>query len=139
MQQSPLKRSAGMLAVDTNIIVRYMTGDEPRQAARARAIIERQTVFVATTVLLETEWVLRSAYGFEPSQLKDALTAFCGLPTVSLQNAAHVAAALRWMQGGLDFADALHLAAAEDCEGFASFDGEFVKRARKIGAAAQSA
>ena len=128
-----------MLAVDTNIIIRYLTGDEPRQAARARAIIERQTVFVATTVLLETEWVLRSAYGFEPSQLLDALTALCGLPTISLENAAHVATALHWMQGGLDFADALHLAAAEDCDGFASFDSEFVKRASKLGARAQSA
>lgn len=128
-----------MLAVDTNIIIRYVTGDEPRQAARARAIIERQTVFVATTVLLQTEWVLRSAYRFEPAEVVDALTAFCGLPTVSLENAARVAKALRWMQGGLDFADALHLAAADDCDGFASFDSDFVKRARKAGARAQGA
>jgi predicted nucleic-acid-binding protein len=127
-----------MLAVDTNIIVRYVTGDEPRQAARARAIIERQTVFVATTVLLETEWVLRSAYGFEPSQVLDALTAFCGLPSISLENAGRIATALSWMRAGLDFADALHLAAAEDCDAFASFDSEFVKRARRAGARAQS-
>src|ERR1041385_573755 len=59
-----------MLAIDTNVVVRYLTSDHPKQAARAEALVERQDVFVATTVLLETEWVLRSAYGFEPRDRK---------------------------------------------------------------------
>jgi len=42
-----------MLAVDTNLIVRYLTRDDPEQAARARALINDLDVFVCTTVLLE--------------------------------------------------------------------------------------
>ena len=51
-----------MLAIDTNIIVRLLTNDDPDQAAKAKSLIEGAEVFVATTVLLETEWVLRGAY-----------------------------------------------------------------------------
>ena len=43
-----------MLAVDTNLIVRYLTGDHPGQSAKARAVIEGEDVFVSTTVLLAT-------------------------------------------------------------------------------------
>ena len=50
-----------MDAIDTNVIVRYLTGDHPRQSAKARSLIETRPVHVATTVLLETEWVLRHA------------------------------------------------------------------------------
>ena len=56
-----------MLAIDTNVIVRYLTGDHPQQARKARTLIESEHVFVCTTVLLETEWVLRSVYGLTRS------------------------------------------------------------------------
>jgi predicted nucleic acid-binding protein len=52
-----------MLAVDTNLIVRYLTGDHPKQSAKARAVIDGEDVFVSTAVALETEWVLRRVYG----------------------------------------------------------------------------
>ena len=51
-----------MLAFDTNIIVRYLTGDHPQQSRKAKALIDSEHIFVCTTVLLETEWVLRSVY-----------------------------------------------------------------------------
>jgi len=44
-----------MLAVDTNLIVRYLTGDHPKQSAKARAVIDGDNVFVSTTVVLETD------------------------------------------------------------------------------------
>lgn len=44
-----------MLAVDTNLIVRYLTGDHPKQSAKARAVIDGDNVLVSTTVVLETE------------------------------------------------------------------------------------
>ena len=53
-----------MLAIDTNVIVRYLTADHPEQASRARALVDGAAVFVPVTVILESEWVLRSAYGF---------------------------------------------------------------------------
>ncbi len=48
-----------MLAIDTNVIVRYLVADDREQARRARELIDGGRVFIATTVLLETEWVLR--------------------------------------------------------------------------------
>jgi predicted nucleic acid-binding protein len=123
-----------MLAIDTNVIVRYLTGDHPRQSARARDVIDGEAVFVSTTVLLETEWVLRSAYAFDPKQVCTALRSFAGLPRVSLEDPLLVAVALDRMEGGMDFADALHLGRAEACDGFVTFDRHFIRVARSIGA-----
>ncbi|WP_300574808.1 type II toxin-antitoxin system VapC family toxin [Phenylobacterium sp.] len=111
-----------MLAIDTNIVVRLLVGDHPDQSARARALIERHRVLAPTTVVLESEWVLRGAYGLAKADVLAALRAFAGLPNVSLQEPERVAAALRWAEGGMDFADALHLGAAADCEAFVTFN-----------------
>lgn len=121
-----------MLAVDTNIIVRYLTADHPEQFATARALIDGENVFVATTVLLETEWVLRSAYRFSRERVVAALAAFAGLPRVTLEDAAMAAKALEWMRSGLDFADALHLVKAAKCEAFVSFDQRFAAVANTL-------
>ena len=67
-----------MLAIDANVVVRYLTGDHPDQSARARAVIDAEPVIVATTVLLEAEWVLSSAYGYRAPRLAAALAAFAG-------------------------------------------------------------
>ena len=122
-----------MLAIDTNLIVRYLVGDEPAQAARARRLIDNNAIFVCTTVLLETEWVLRSVYGFSAVQCAKALTDFAGLPRVTLEDPAAAAMALGWMRQGVDFADGLHLAKAEGCEAFISFDQDFARAANALG------
>jgi predicted nucleic-acid-binding protein len=122
-----------MLAIDTNVVVRYLTGDHPRQSARARALVDGEDVFVSTTVLLETEWVLRSAYGFEPAEVYGALRSFAGLSRVSLEDPTLVATALERVASGMDFADALHLGRAEACDGFVTFDQQFIRAARSAG------
>ena len=121
-----------MLAVDTNIIVRYLTADHPDQFAKANALIRGGDVYVCTTVLLETEWVLRRGYRFSRDRIIAALTAFAGLPRVMLEDPALAAKALEWMGSGLDFADALHLAKAEGCDGFVSFDARFAAVANAL-------
>lgn len=122
-----------MLAIDTNLIVRYLVRDDPGQAARARKLIDNNDVFVCTTVVLETEWVLRSVYGFSVLQCAKALADFAGLPRVILEDAACVSKALGWMREGVDFADGLHLAKAEGCDAFVSFDRTFAKAANALG------
>ncbi len=120
-----------MLAVDTNILVRFLTNDHPQQSPRARRLVEGNDIWISTTVLLETEWVLRSVYGFAPAQIVAGLRNSAGLPRVSLQDTAHAARALEWCEQGMDFADALHLAAADQCETFVTFDTDFAKAATK--------
>jgi len=122
-----------MLAIDTNLIVRYLTGDHPKQSPRARAIIDGQSVFAGITVMLEVEWVLCSTYDYRPADVARALRAFAGLPTVTVEDAASVATALDRAEKGMDFADALHLGRAAHCSGFASFDRKLAKAARAAG------
>ncbi|NTI60633.1 type II toxin-antitoxin system VapC family toxin [Agrobacterium rhizogenes] len=122
-----------MIAIDTNLIVRYLTGDHPEQSPRARGIVDSQAIFVAATVVLEVEWVLRSTYGYRPTDVARALRAFGGLPTVTVEDAALVAAALELAEKGMDFADALHLGRSAHCEGFVTFDRKLVKVAKAAG------
>ena len=122
-----------MLAIDTNLIVRYLTNDHPHQSPRARTLIDGQPVFVAATVVLEAEWVLRSVYGYRPADVARALRAFAGLPTVTVEGDAIVSVALDLTEKGMDFADALHLGRSAHCDGFATFDRRFVMAARTAG------
>jgi predicted nucleic acid-binding protein len=119
-----------VVAVDTNVLVRLLTGDEPAQTARARAIFERETVLLAKTVILESEWVLRRLYRFGSARIADAFVALIALPDLVCEDAGAVADA--WMRGGTDFADALHLASARPAGRFATFDYKLVQRAAKI-------
>jgi predicted nucleic-acid-binding protein len=127
-----------MLAVDTNIVVRYLTADDLAQAKRARNLVDGNPIFVPTIVLLESEWVLRS-YRLTREQVLAQLRDFLSLATVTAENPVRVSRALAWAQAGMDFADALHLAAAEDCEAFITFDRPLVIAARSRGLAVRSA
>ena len=118
-----------MRAVDTNVIVRYLTGDDPGQAARAKAAIDAGNVFVSTTVLLESAWVLRSVYGLAGEEAAAALRAFSGLPGVSVESPDLIAEALGRAETGMDIADALHLGAAARCEALLTFDRRFIELA----------
>ena len=115
-----------MRAVDTNVVVRYLTSDHPEQAARAKGVIDAGHVFVSTTVMLETEWVLRSVYGFAGKEVAAALRAFAGLPDVSVENPVLLAEALDRVDKAMDFADALHLGSATRCDAMLTFDRRFV-------------
>ncbi len=122
-----------MVAIDTNVLVRLLTNDHPEQSPRARALLESHKVFVSLTVLLETEWVLRSAYGFASERIYAALRAVAGLPQVQVEAPNRLAQALEHAEAGLDFTDALHLSASEAPEVFATFDMRLIKGARRLG------
>lgn len=134
MPASSRKQGDGMLAIDTNVILRIVTNDHPDQAEKARALLAAEKVFISTTVLLETEWVLRSVYGYNPAQVIAALSAFVGLPQVTLEDGPLIVTALDWLREGMDFADALHLGRAQECLAFVSFDRQMAKVARRVSA-----
>lgn len=121
-----------MRAIDTNIIVRYLTGDDPKQADKARGLIGQEPIFVPRTVLLEVEWVLRGVYDLPSEQIIPAFRALAGLPSVSVEDASLVAKAMDWAEAGMDFADALHLAAAAECDGFLTFDKRFARSGARL-------
>ena len=121
-----------MRAIDTNIVVRLLTADDAEQAKAARLVVEAGDVFLGVTVLLEAEWVLRAGYGFQPAQIVAALRGLAGLPGMTVEEPLELAIVLDWLEGGMDFADALHLARSSHCSAFVTFDQKFAKRAKAL-------
>lgn len=115
-----------MIAVDTNIIVRLLVADDPDQVRRARTLVENATVLVQSSVLLEVEWVLRASYRLEKAAIHHAMTLFCRLEGIVLEQPDRILQALDWYARGFDFGDALHLAGSRATEAFYTFDGRFV-------------
>jgi predicted nucleic-acid-binding protein len=126
-----------MIALDTNVLARFYISETDPGAARqhktATGLMEQPALFVARTVVLELEWVLRGGYGYAREDVARVLDHLLGLPNVAVENREIVEDALNHYHEGLDFADALHLAAAKSAQAFATFDSRFAKRAERLG------
>jgi predicted nucleic-acid-binding protein len=122
-----------VIAVDTNVIVRYLVEDDVGQTDRAEAVFRSGAVLVLKSVLLETEWVLRSSYRLDRARISDGLRRLIRLPGIEVEDDAAVAQAFVWFERGLDFADALHLASSHGAAAFATFDRGLHRRARALG------
>jgi len=111
------------VALDNNLLVRLLTGDDPAQARKVAELIDTSPAcFVPITVVLELEWVLRGAYRLERQAVITALEGLMGIRHVHVEQEELVRQALDAHRGGLDFADALHLLRSEGCGRFATFD-----------------
>ena len=117
-----------MLAIDSNVLVRYVVGDGGGEFDRAVHVIENNPVWIALTVVLETEWVLRDVYEFPRIEVLSTLERLFGLSTVSVAEPLVVGRAMRLAQSGMDLADALHVAQAPEKATFVTFDKALVKR-----------
>ena len=126
-----------MNAIDTNVLARFFINDaDDREAARQRpaAIAALSSgVFVPVSVILEFEWVMRGFYELSRKDIQRVFESLCGLENVQIEDRGIVLAALNAYQKGLDFADALHLARADFCSAFLSFDQHLKKRAKSAG------
>ena len=121
-----------MISVDTNIIVRLLTGDDHSQFQRAKALFSKENIVITTSVILECEWVLRYAYRFKPSEITDAFKSLFGLSNVNLLESLVIYNAIDWHLHGMDFADAIHLAKSQEFEFFATFDKNLIKSSLDI-------
>lgn len=122
-----------MIAFDTNLLVRALVLDNPAQVDVVRQLMAANTVFISRTVLLETEWVLRARYKKTKDQLHAFFIALLASENAEVEDADTVSHALDWYAQGADFADALHLSAC-DAAAMHTFDREFCKAARSVGA-----
>jgi|ERR1039458_3634927 predicted nucleic-acid-binding protein len=128
-----------MNAVDTNILVRLLTDDDPKQTAEATAVFADGPIWIAKTVLLETEWVLRKLYGFEEHAIRDRFTQLLGLRNVYVEDELSVTAALALAAKGVDFADAMHVSSRPPGAHFVTFDRALVRGAKRAGVPGVSA
>ncbi|MBL8575906.1 MAG: type II toxin-antitoxin system VapC family toxin [Mesorhizobium sp.] len=119
-------------AVDTNVLLRVLVDDGSEHVAAARRVFAKERVFVPLSVMLESEWVLRSNFGFNRSQICDSFDRLLGLDSVTIQDIEIVGNAVSSMRDGMDFADALHLHSSANCDVFYTFDKKLVRNARDL-------
>lgn len=125
-----------MRALDTNVLARFFIDDaDDAQAAKQRpsavaALSER--AFVAVTVLMELEWVMRGFYGLPPTDISRVLRVLSSIEHITLEDRSAVLMALDAFDQGLDFADALHMVRSSRASGFATFDQRLAQRAKDL-------
>jgi predicted nucleic-acid-binding protein len=99
-----------MRAVDTNVIVRLITGDDARQTAIAEAFVEKGA-WVSVLALAEATWILSAVYQRNAVGIATALEMLLNHRDLTLQDADAVAAALELfrLRPALGFSDCLML------------------------------
>ena len=101
------------VAVDTNVLVRFLTWDDEAQAALAAQAIEAaETLILPTVVLCETVWVLRRAYKLPHQEIAATLRDLIDSKSVDVDRPA-AEAGLALLESGGDFADGVILFDAE--------------------------
>lgn len=117
-----------MIGLDTNVLVRFLVQDDPAQAAAARDLMAARSAtdpaFVCREALLETVWVLESAYRQPAAAISGAIVGLLEAEEIVVEEPDDALAAAEAYAGGADFADALIAAAARrrGCATLATFD-----------------
>lgn len=112
------------VAADTNVVVRYLTGDDELQSRRARAALEAaDSIYLDIVVLCEVVWVLRRAFRLSPAEISAVLTELLDSEKIEVDRRA-AEAGLAMLRAGGDFADGviLHQSAQALCETLVTFD-----------------
>ena len=109
------------MALDTNVMVRYLVRDDAAQAEAARSLLEGLSAdrpgFICREVIVEVAWALGRAYRFSRTQIADVLVELSATDSLVVEAADDVArAALQYRQGGPGFADLMILAAVARTE-----------------------
>ena len=123
-----------MIALDTNILVRYITLDVPEQARIAERLLNQLTPsrpgFVSREVALEIVWVLERSYKFSRTQIVEVLTTMIGAENLVVEFDEDIArATIIYEQSGTDFSDLAILMAYKrvGCEILFTFDRKFAR------------
>lgn len=102
-----------MIGLDTNILVRYLTQDDPIQSARAGEIFEHELTqsnrgYVSTIAMVETVWVLDRVYGLTAHEIARIVEQMLQAEVLEVENEQQVFAAMIALKQGLgSFSDAL--------------------------------
>jgi predicted nucleic-acid-binding protein len=125
-----------VIGLDTNVLVRYIMQDDPKQSAKASLLIESldrdRPGFISTVAVVELYWVLTASYALTGQQVAQALSAILQTKQFVVERADQVTRALRlFNQGGADFADCLIGCAANaaGCDSTMTFDVKASKHA----------
>ena len=122
-----------MRAVDTSVLARFYLRDDVAQGRIAATILSAGDVFVPKTVVLELEWVLRYVADQPADKVIACLAHLVALAGVTIEDRDEIEVALDYCRKGIDFADALHLAASKSCSALLTFDDRgYARRAGNL-------
>ncbi|GLI93545.1 PIN domain-containing protein [Methylocystis echinoides] len=121
-----------MIALDTNVLVRYLTQDDARQAEMATRFIEvelspRRPGFLSAVVLCEILWVLEGCYGLDRVGLVTIVEGLLSSRQIVVENAVAVKAALRHDSADLSDAIIHEIGRARHCQRTVTFDRKFAR------------
>jgi len=120
-------------AVDTDVLARFYLRDDATQGRIAADVLSGGDVFVPKTVILELEWVLRYVADQPEAKVIECLAHLIALPGVTIEDRDEIETALGHCRNGIDFADALHLAASKACTELLTFDDRgYARRAKRL-------
>jgi predicted nucleic-acid-binding protein len=125
-----------MIGLDTNVLLRYLTQDDPTHSPRATEIVERRLTeqepgFVSLVTLLEVVWVLKSLFKRSRQQIANDIEMLLAADTLEVQNEQEVYYALVALRNGIGtFEDALigALGVWRGCSATLTFDEDAAKR-----------
>ena len=121
-----------VIAIDTNVILRFLTRQPKAQFEAARALFQKGDLFVSTPVVMEVYFTLTgSVLSFSDDQALAALDAVLQLPGVTVHNADEVFTAIGYARQGMPFKDACVLAFSTPATSLLTFDKAFVKHAAR--------
>ena len=126
-----------MIGLDTNVLVRYLTQDDPEQSRTATDLIERRLSedepgFISVVAMAETVWVLERAYGLGGGDIAAAVERVLQADVLVVENEQEVFAAMTALKDGRgSFADALisALDASAGCTHTVTFDRKALRLA----------
>ena len=124
-----------MLGIDTNVLVRFLVRDDETQFEKAIGLIRREVgvendVFISLLVVQETEWVLRSRYGMQNTEIIEAISGLLDAAEIRFEDEPAIEEALfGWKDSAADFSDCLIGAHNRrvGCSATATFDTKAVK------------
>lgn len=120
-----------MIALDTNVLARYLVRDDPRQAQIAAGLFQKLTTdrpgYISSPVVVELVWVLGKGYGFEPSAIVAVLAKLLEMPNLLIED--EDALRLATESGHGDFVDRLihFIGEHAGCETTVTFDRRFAR------------
>lgn len=122
-----------MLSLDTNVLARYLLGDDVEQQKQAKILISNYQCFILMTVILELAWVLKSSK-ISKAMIIQKLIEISKLTNIHLENENAFKVAMQYAINGMDIADAIHLALSQSYSQLpmTTFDMNFIKKSQNI-------
>jgi predicted nucleic-acid-binding protein len=125
-----------MIGLDTNVLLRYIAQDDPKQSPRAVEIIERRLTeqepgFVSLVTILEVVWVLKSLFKRSRQEIANDIEMLLAADTLEVQNEQEVYLAVVSLRNGIGtFEDALigSLGTWRGCSATLTFDEDAARR-----------